>query len=185
VKFVKPALIALSCALFGAACQTATNENSAKTPVAAATATPAAAPDKDLSTPTKAALTFYQGVRAKDVKKIEATLSQGTLAQAKEQSPEDPGKVILESVQQSAPPPAALDIRNEKINGDKATLEVGGLDEKDKNKIETFYFTKEGNDWKVDLFHEEKGEMKKDPKAEMRKENAKPAGPQNDDVPKK
>ncbi len=162
MKLVKLCLVALT--LAGAACQQSAapaNNNSAP---AKTTATPAAnAPAAlDLSTPTKAALAFYQGVRAKDVKKIEATLAKETLAEAKAQSPEDPGKIIMESVQQSAPPPSALDIRNEKVNGDKATLEVAGLDEKDKNKVEIFYFTKEGSEWRVDLFHSEKGGMKKD-----------------------
>ena len=159
MKLVKLGLIAAACALFGAACQSATKETANKPANnnAVAAAPPAAS---DMSTPTKAALAFYQGVRAKDVKKIEAALSQASLAEAKAQSPEDPGKIILESVQQSAPPPAALDIRNEKINGDKATLEVAGLDEKHKDKADTFYFVKEGNDWKVDLFHSEKDDKK-------------------------
>jgi hypothetical protein len=172
VKFVKLYLVALT--LAGAACQqsVAPSANKNTPPTTAASPAASAPAAADLSTPSKAALAFYQGVRAKDVKKIEATLSKETLAQAKEQSPEDPGKVIMESVQQSAPPPAALDVRNEKINGDKATLEVAGLDEKNKDKAEIFYFVKEGNDWKVDLFHEDKGDMKK---GDMKKDEMKKA----------
>jgi hypothetical protein len=164
MKFAKLCFVAL--ALCAASCQQpATNENTAKpasdAKTAAATPAPAAL---DLSTPTKAAVIFYQGVRDKDAEKVIRSLSKETLEEAKKQSA-DTGKTIMEAITQSAPPPASMpDTRNEKVDGNTATLEVVGLDAKDNNKAEKFYFVKEGNDWKVDLFHEEKDGVKKDAK---------------------
>lgn len=156
MKLPKLCLLALALTLFGAACQNAANTNTAK-PEPPKNPAPPAASAPDLSTPTKAALAFYEAVRKKDVDKIKLTLSKDTLAQAKEQSPNDPNKPIMASVE-SAPPPASLDIKNEKITGDTATIEVAGLNEKDRSKTETFYFAKEPDGWKVDLFHQEKGD---------------------------
>ena len=162
------AIIALT--LGGLACQStapATNANNATAnnnakPAPATADAQASASTFDLSTPNKTAVIFYQGVRDKDTTKVKATLSAATLDEAQKQA-SDSGKTIMETISLSAPPPASLDIRNEKINGDKATLEVVGLDQKDATKAETFYFVKEGGEWKVDLFHDAKNDKKPAP----------------------
>lgn len=149
--------------LGGTACQSTAptgnspaNANNANIVVTSGTPTAAAF---DLSTPTKTAIIFYQGVKNKDTAKVKATLSAATLDEAQKQA-SDSGKTIMETISLSAPPPASLDVRNEKINGDTATLEVVGLDPKAPTKAETFYFVKEGAEWKVDLFHDAKNDKK-------------------------
>ena len=164
MKYTQLCLVGLALTLGGAACQSSApanntaSANANNTNAANATATPKAA-TPDLSTPTKSAIIFYQGVKTKDAAKIKATLSQKTIDEAEKQA-QDTGKTIMDTIMQSAPPPALLNTKNEKINGDMATLEVTGLDEKHPDKAEIFYFIKEGNDWKVDLFHDVKNNKK-------------------------
>jgi hypothetical protein len=106
-------------------------------------------------------------------KKVKSTLSKATLAEAEKQS-QDSGKAIMETIQQSAPPPESQpDTGKENIKGNTATLEVTGLDQKNKDKVEMFHFVKEGNDWKLDLFYEDK----KEEKAPAAKSDAAPKKP--------
>jgi hypothetical protein len=65
--------------------------------------------------------------------------------------------VIKEGIEDASKEvPAALPpTRNEKINGDKATLEVN--DEK-KGKWETIHFVREGGQWKLTFDDDEKDE---------------------------
>ena len=56
---------------------------------------------------------------------------------------------LTESLKTSDVPATAPETRNEKIDGDKATLEV--KDDKVADKWDTFNFVKENGDWKLKL----------------------------------
>ena len=165
MKFARICLVTLAFTL--TACQSSeTNQNAAKptanTNASVPASTSVSANKPNLSTPAQTALAFYQGVKNKDIEKVKSTLSKETLAVAEKQS-HDSGKAIMETIEQSAPPPESQpDIGKETINGNTATLQVSGLDSKKKDQVETFYFVKEGEDWKLDLFHETKKEEKEE-----------------------
>jgi len=102
------------------------------------------------STPTATFKAFFEASKKKDVAGMKKALSKGTLDMidklAKEQnkSTDDMLKDIYKEEDKSENIP---ETRNEKVNGDTATLEV-----KDKTgKWDTLPFAKENGDWKIAL----------------------------------
>ncbi|HEV2911674.1 MAG TPA: hypothetical protein VGX92_00040 [Pyrinomonadaceae bacterium] len=158
-------LVIMTLALTGAACNStstnsnggagsANNANASNTRPAATNATPAAATSSSsasLSTPTNTFMAFYEASKKNDVEGVKRTLSKDTLdfltAAAKEQK-KTLEEALTESLKKADVPTSTPEVRNEKIDGDKATLEI--RDEK-LNRWETFNFARENGDWKVKL----------------------------------
>jgi predicted lipid-binding transport protein (Tim44 family) len=116
------------------------------------TAAPPAAADKvlagSLATPAEAYKAAYAARQKKDVEGLKRMLSKDalefftTVAEADKKTVED----VLKQMAEKPQAPTA-ETRNEKIMGDRATLEY--LDEKGKWK--TMDFVKEGGGWKLTL----------------------------------
>ena len=107
----------------------------------------ACAPEQKLQTPFETLQTYTQAIKKKDVAKMRALLSKGSIKMAEEQAkaqniPVD--EVILRETLFS-PDQKTLKFRNEKIDGDNATIEV-------ENPFGTFDkvpFIKEDGIWKI------------------------------------
>ena len=107
----------------------------------------ACAPEQKLQTPCHTLQTYTQAIKKKDVAKMRALLSKGSIKMAEEQAkaqniPVD--EVILRETLFS-PDQKTLKFRNEKIDGDNATIEV-------ENPFGTFDkvpFIKEDGIWKI------------------------------------
>ena len=102
------------------------------------------------SSPTATFKAFYEAQKNKDVPGIKKTLSKNSLAMfdkvAKEQH-----KTVDEMLREGFDEPTFKspnmpETRNEKIDGETATLEVQDSDTK---KWEKMYFVKEDGDWKL------------------------------------
>lgn len=125
---------------------TQTNTNTSK-PEAAATPE-ASATGGSLATPTEAYKTAYAARQKKDIEGLKRVLSKEALefltevGKDEQKSLDDQLKALSERPQ--AP---TAESRNEKISGDRATLEY--LNEK--GAWSTMDFVKEGNDWKIAL----------------------------------
>jgi hypothetical protein len=133
------------------------NSNTAKT-----TPTPTA-PKVDLSSPKATLTAFVEAVKKKDIEAIKATLSKNTLDIAKETGNGDANKAINDSLNENKGTiPASVETKDEKIEGDKATLQAKDADGK---WIEA-KFVKEGNDWKYDMFADMDNMGGKDNKSE-------------------
>src|SRR5215204_5434923 len=121
-----------------------TNANLTAAPPAAADTPPAGS----LATPAEAYRTAYAARQRKDVEGLKRMLSKDalefftTVAEADKKTVEE----VLKQMTERPQAPRA-DTRNEKITGDRATLEY--LDENGKWK--TMDFVKEGGDWKLTL----------------------------------
>jgi flagellar hook-associated protein FlgK len=102
------------------------------------------------STPTATFKAFFEASKKKDAAGMKKTLSKGTLDMfdklAKEQnkSTDDMLKEVDKDDQSEKMP----ETRNEKIDGDKATLEVKNGKT---NKWDTLPFVKENGEWKIAL----------------------------------
>jgi Domain of unknown function (DUF4878) len=104
------------------------------------------------SSPTSTFKSFFEAQQKKDVAGMKKTLSKGSMAmlekgaKAKNQSVD---QAITEGFNNPASKTDKIpELRNEKIEGENATLEV--QDEESK-KWETVYFVKEDSDWKIAL----------------------------------
>ena len=100
-----------------------------------------------MDTPTATFKTFMDALKKKDVKKIRASLSKASVEQY-EKIAEDSGKTLEEFIL-SEDDEGAKEIpetRNEKIDGDSATLEAKDPDTK---KWDTVPFVKEDGAWKI------------------------------------
>ena len=102
------------------------------------------------STPTATFKTFYEASKKKDAAGMKKTLSKGTLDMfdklAKEQNKSTDD--MLKEVDKDDKSEKMPETRNEKINGDTATLEV----KNDKtDKWDTLPFAKENGEWKIAL----------------------------------
>ena len=102
------------------------------------------------STPTATFKAFYEASNKKDVSGMKKTLSKGTLDMfdklAKEQNKST--DELLKSFDKEDKNQKMPETRNEKINGDTATLEV----KNDKtDKWDTLPFVKENGEWKIAL----------------------------------
>src|SRR5690349_4205137 len=102
------------------------------------------------SSPTATFKNFYEAQKKKDVEGMKKTLSKSSLAMmekaAKEQN-KTVDKALSEGFEASKTDKMP-DTRNEKIDGDNATLEVLNDDTKKWDKV---YFVKEDKDWKIAL----------------------------------
>jgi Domain of unknown function (DUF4878) len=134
---------------------TAVVSNNANTSNArpAATASPAAAtPAGALSTPTKTFMAFYEASKSKNVPAVMSVLSKDSVdfltAEAKKEN-KTLEAALTESLKTSDVPTTAPETRNEKIDGDKATLEV--KDDKVADKWDPFNFVKENGEWKIKI----------------------------------
>ena len=134
---------------------TAVVSNNANTSNArpAAAATPSAATTaSSLSTPTNTFMAFYEASKKNDVPAVIRTLSKESVdfltAEAKKEN-KTLEAALTESLKTSDVPTTAPQTRNEKIDGDKATLEI--KDEKVADKWDTFNFVKENGEWKLKL----------------------------------
>ena len=101
------------------------------------------------SSPTATYKAFFEAQKRKDVPGMKQTLSKGSLALL-EQGAEQQKKTLDDSLREGFDDPAFKaptmpPTRNEKIEGDSATLEV--QDEKSKD-WEKLYFVKEDSEWK-------------------------------------
>jgi len=131
---------------------TASNTNSSNTRSAAPANTPQATTTTGaLSTPTKAFMAFYEASKNSDVEAIKATLSKASLdfltAEAKKEN-KTLEAALTESLKNSDIPKTTPEVRNEKIEGDNATIEV--KDEKT-NTWDSFRFVKENGEWKIKI----------------------------------
>jgi flagellar hook-associated protein FlgK len=102
------------------------------------------------STPTATFKAFYEASKKKDAAGLKKTLSKGTLDMfdklAKEQNKSTDD--MLKDVDKDSQSERLPETRNEKINGDTATLEV--KDDKT-DKWDTLPFVKENGEWKIAL----------------------------------
>jgi Domain of unknown function (DUF4878) len=117
----------------------------------ATTTTPAATASASLSTPTSAFMAFYDASKKSDVEAVKRTLSKASLdfltAEAKKEN-KTLEAALTESLKTADVPKTTPEVRNEKIDGDNATLEV--KDEKSSN-WDTFNFVRENGEWKLKL----------------------------------
>ena len=102
------------------------------------------------SSPTSALKAYYEAQKKKEVAGLKKTLSKGSLAMF-EKGAKEQNKTLDDALKESFDDPSFKsqtmpDTRNEKIDGDTATLEVQDGQSK---KWETMYFVKEDGDWKL------------------------------------
>ncbi|HYX29637.1 MAG TPA: hypothetical protein VE863_13810 [Pyrinomonadaceae bacterium] len=96
--------------------------------------------------------TFFEAQKKKDIAGWKQTLSKTTLA-ALEASAKEQGVTLDKMIQGQLDNPSSRvdkmpETRNEKIDGDNATLE---LRNEDANRWDTMYFVKEDGAWKIAL----------------------------------
>ena len=104
------------------------------------------------SSPTSTFKAFWQSQKNKDVAGMKKTLSKASMAMM-EKGAKQQNKTVDQAITEGFNNPGAKydkipELRNEKINGNDATLEI--QDETSK-KWETVYFVKEDGDWKFAL----------------------------------
>jgi len=104
----------------------------------------------DASTPTGAFTAYYEAVKRKDVDAVMDLFSKGTMTMMEAEAKRKDttlAAVMKEGLEQAGKdiPTAVPETRNEKIDGDKATLEINDVK---KGKWETLHFVKEDGEWK-------------------------------------
>jgi Domain of unknown function (DUF4878) len=104
------------------------------------------------SSPTKTFKTFFEAQKKKDIPGMKKTLSKASL-EMMEKAAKTQNKTVDQAITEGFNSPGGKadklpETRNEKIDGDNATLEVN--DEETK-KWETLYFVKEDAEWKIAL----------------------------------
>ncbi|PYS22729.1 MAG: hypothetical protein DMF72_12355 [Acidobacteria bacterium] len=104
------------------------------------------------SSPAATFKTFYEAQKKKDVEGMKKTLSKSSLAMM-EKAAKDQKKTVDQALTEGFESPGAKtdkvpETRNEKIDGDNATLEVQNEETKKWDKV---YFVKEDKDWKIAL----------------------------------
>jgi hypothetical protein len=104
------------------------------------------------SSPTATFKAFWEAQKKKDIAAMKKTMSKGSMAML-EKGAKQQNKTVDEAITEGFNTPGVKydktpEIRNEKINGNDATLEV--QDETSK-KWETMYFVKEDGAWKIAL----------------------------------
>ena len=107
---------------------------------------------KSTPTPTATFKTYFEAQQKKDVAGMKQTLSKTSLATL-EASAKQQGVTLDKMIQSQIENPSARidkmpEMRNEKINGDNATVE---LRNEDANRWDTMYFIKEDGAWKIAL----------------------------------
>ncbi len=103
------------------------------------------------SSPTATLKTFYEAQKNKDIAAYKRTLSKSSLDILESTAREFQKKTFDESMQSAFndpnfKAPQLLQTRNERIEGDSATLEYQDDESK---KWETMYFIKAGGEWKI------------------------------------
>jgi flagellar hook-associated protein FlgK len=104
------------------------------------------------SSPTATFKAFFEAQKKKDVPAMKKTLSKSSI-QMIETAAKAQGKSVDDSFKEGLESPAGKsdkmpETRNEKIDGDNATLEVQDEDTKKWSKV---YFVKEEKEWKIAL----------------------------------
>ena len=104
------------------------------------------------SSPTSTYKAFFEAQKNKDVPGIKKTLSKGSLEML-EKGAKEQKKTLDASLKEgfddpTFKAPTMPETRNEKIDGNAATLEIQNEQTK---KWDTMYFVKEDGDWKVAL----------------------------------
>ncbi len=129
---------------------TNTTSTSSNNPTATTTATtPAPAVKEAAATPTEAARQVFDAIRNKDIAAVKAIFTQKTLAtmedvaKKRNQSLDD----VLKGFVNDTSMPATFSARNEKIEGDRASVEVAD----EKGRYSPMNFVKEDGAWKVSL----------------------------------
>ncbi|HKO97651.1 MAG TPA: hypothetical protein VJU86_11700 [Pyrinomonadaceae bacterium] len=133
----------------GSLTNSSTQVTPAASPVVAATTEPStAAAVVSLTTPTETYKTGYAARQNKDIATLKRVFSKDAIEFLTEVSKEEK-KTLDDQLKELAdrPQAATAETRNEKITGNRASLEY--LDEK--GKWSQMDFAKEGNDWKIDL----------------------------------
>jgi hypothetical protein len=130
---------------------TANNANSSNTRPATTASTPQATASGALSSPTKAFMAFYEASKSGNVEAVKATLSKGSLdfltAEAKKEN-KTLEAALTDSLKNADVPKSTPEVRNEKIEGDNAIIEV--KDEKT-NSWDSFRFVRENGEWKIKI----------------------------------
>lgn len=159
-------LAAVLASVFAAGCQTATESrnssanasatntttqpaaNSNQPAAPAKTEESAAASSGSQATPTDAYKTGYAARKNKDIAALKRVLSKEALDFLTEMGKEEK-KTLDDQLRELAerPQAATAETRNEKIDGDDATLEYLN----DKGGWSTMHLVKEGGDWKIGL----------------------------------
>ncbi|MBV9956968.1 MAG: DUF4878 domain-containing protein, partial [Acidobacteria bacterium] len=106
----------------------------------------------DYSSPTAAMKTFYEAAKGNDTEGIKRSMSKKSLSAMEKAAAKD-NKTVDESLKEMIKdaPANQPEMRNEKIEGDKATLEM--KDEK-MDKWDTVPFVREDGQWKIAIFDE-------------------------------
>ena len=103
------------------------------------------------SSPTATFRAFYEASKKKDVASAKQMFSKRTLElfeiQAKAQN-KSVDEMLKAGVEQKPVPDKMPEVRNEKINGDEATLEIR---DDPNDKWDTLIFVKEDGQWKIAL----------------------------------
>jgi len=104
------------------------------------------------SSPTSTLKAFWEAQKKKDVAGMKKTLSKSSI-QMMETAAKAQGKSVDDALKEGFESPGAKsekipETRNEKIDGDSATLEVQDSDTKKWSKV---YFVKEEKEWKIAL----------------------------------
>ena len=104
------------------------------------------------SSPTSTFKAFWEAQKKKDVDGMKKTLSKSSI-QMMETAAKAQGKSLDDTLKEGLEGPGAKsdkipETRNEKIDGDNATLEVQDEDTKKWSKV---YFVKEEKNWKIAL----------------------------------
>jgi hypothetical protein len=130
---------------------TASNSTSATTNTAQPSSTPIATTSAGAATPTEAFVAYYEAIKRQDLGAVKGLFSKGTLSMMEERAKQE--KTTVDEVMKKGLEGAVKEVpaevpetRNEKIEGDRATLEIN--DEK-KDKWETLHFARENGQWKI------------------------------------
>lgn len=107
----------------------------------------------DYSTPTAALTTFYNATKGGDVEGVKRSMSKKSLDFIEKGAAKDKKSVddALKEMVKDSTTPNALETRNEKIDGDKATVEA--KDDKT-DKWDKIPFVRENGQWKIAMFDE-------------------------------
>jgi hypothetical protein len=97
------------------------------------------------STPTETFKAFYEAAKKKDAAGIKKTLSKGLLSKLEDEAKKS-NKSFDEHLVNVNLPDTLPETRNEKIDGDKATLEIKGRGD----AWRPTNFVKEDGEWKLD-----------------------------------
>ena len=148
------AALALAALVLTACTKSATNSNNANNSNSTSNSnTPAnknsstAATTGDYSTPTAAFQSFYAAVKGNDLDGIKRSISKSAMASLEKDAAKD-NKTVDEALKEVVKdaPSSRPEIRNEKIEGDKATIEF--KDDK-MNTWSPVSFVKEDGQWKI------------------------------------